>query len=452
MSALRRPYSCGAPPAPLRGDPPAPLWLAAAFIALSSALAAADADGSQTSDFERLLALETAAVELIETAKSSFVFIEGGSGFLVSAEGHILTNDHVVVGKSELVVQFTGGKSYRAEVTGHDPEGDVALLKVKHSGDFPHRDPRGEIVKPLELGDSDAVRVGEQVIALGDPFLLGSKNLFLDVAPPDFEPSASLGVVSALHRFSDMYTDAIQVDVAVNRGNSGGPLLTLEGKVVGINGKIETRFDIGVNTGVGYAVPSNQIRRFLPLLEKAGGKTVRHGSIHGIEVEERGDSEEGLLVERVRAGSPAARAGLEDRDRLLAIEGQAVFSRNRYLGILGTYPAEHEIRLRILRDGETLEKRVTLLEAGSQAYVGLKTESREAGGLNVVEVIPNSPAQQAGLIAGDVILFFEGKKVDSPVDLKAFIQTHSVGDVIPIAVLRNGETKELKVRLGGRND
>src|SRR4029453_12127126 len=112
------------------------------------------------------------------------------------------------------------------------------------------------------------------------PFLLGSKNLFLDVAPPDYEPSASLGIVSALHRFSDSYTDAIQVDVAVNRGNSGGPLLTLDGKVVGINGKIETRFDTGVNTGVGYAIPVSQILRFLEPMKHAGGGIVRHGMVY----------------------------------------------------------------------------------------------------------------------------------------------------------------------------
>ena len=424
--------------------------LATALIALSAALGATEADTSQASDFERLQALEAAAVELIDSVKPAFVFIEGGSGFLISEDGYILTNDHVVAGKSELVIQFTGGKSYRAEVTGHDPEGDVALLRIKHSGDFPHRDPRGEIVKPLELGDSDSVRVGEQVIALGDPFLLGSKNLFLRVAPPDFEPSASLGVVSALHRFSDMYTDAIQVDVAVNRGNSGGPLLTLDGKVVGINGKIETRFDIGINTGVGYAVPSNQIRRFLPLLKKAGGKDVRHGAIHGLEVEERGGSEEGLLVRQVKPGSPADKAGLEERDRIVAIDGLGVFSRNRYLGILGTYPANHEVRLRISRRGEILEKPVLLLGAGPQAYIGLTTQTREAGGLDIIDVAPGSAADQVGIVKGDVILFFEGKKLETPLDLKTFIQAHAVGDEVPLAVLRDGETKEFKVRLGGR--
>jgi S1-C subfamily serine protease len=425
--------------------------LVAAFILGLTARAGADEISPRASEFQRLLALETAAVELIEAAKPSFVFIEGGSGFLVSADGHILTNDHVVAGKSELVVQFTGGKSYRAEVTGHDPEGDVALLKIRHSGDFPHRDSRGQIVKPLELGDSDSLRIGEQVVALGDPFLVGSKNLFLEVAPPEYEPSASLGVVSALHRFSDMYTDAIQVDVAVNRGNSGGPLLTLDGKVVGINGKIETRFDIGVNTGVGYAVPSNQIRRFLPLLEKAGGKNVRHGSIHGIELDERG-SEGGLLVRRVRPGSPADAAGIDDRDRIVSIDGQPVFSRNRYFGVLGTYPADHEVKVVIERGGVFLEVPVKLLEAGSSAHLGLKTETQEAGGLKVIEVVPGSAADRAGLEVGDAILFVDGKKVEATEDLRARIRARSPGDEVSLAILRNGETKEFKVRLGGRRD
>ena len=213
--------------------------------------------------------LERQVMQVIEKTAPAFVFIEGCSGFLVSADGLILTNEHVVAGKQELTVQLVGGRQLQADVLGHDPGGDLALLKLRDSSGVP----------ALELGDSDALRVGEPVIALGDPFLLGSSSIFLGAAPASYEPSASLGVVSALHRFSDTYFDAVQVDVAVNRGNSGGPLLNLAGKVVGINGKIETRFETGINTGVGYAIPANQIRRFFEPLKGAEGGRVNHGTI-----------------------------------------------------------------------------------------------------------------------------------------------------------------------------
>jgi S1-C subfamily serine protease len=388
--------------------------------------------------------LERRAAAAIDAAREAFVFIDGGSGFLI--EGSlVLTNEHVVAGKSRMVVQLLGGRTFRAEVLGHDPEGDVALLKLEG-------DPG---VKHLELGDSDQLRVGEHVVAIGDPFLVASRNLFLSLAPPDYDPSASLGIVSALHRFSDMYTDAIQVDVAVNRGNSGGPLLTLDGKVVGINGKIETRFAFGINTGVGYAVPSNQIKRFLAPLKSAKGGFVRHGAIHGLDVAERADGAPGLPVVRVRRGSPAESMGFEAGDKVLAIDGEPIISRSRYLGVLGTYPSGHEVTVRVERRGEPVEIRVGLLEAGGVPYLGMKTqvlqgEDGAPTGVMVIEVIGGSPAERAGLQVNDRILSVGGRKVESTVDVRAAIQDRVVGDEVPLAVLRDGKELELKVRLGGR--
>ena len=121
------------------------------------------------------------------------------------------------------------------------------------------------------------------------------------------------------------------------------------------------------------------------------------------------------------------------------------------MGILGTYPSNHEVTLRIARGGEELDLRTTLLEAGSQAYLGLRTEAREAGGLRVTEVSPGSPAERGGLKAEDVLLLFDGKKLESQLDLKTFVQARSAGDEVPISLLREGNTIEVKVRLGGRN-
>jgi serine protease Do len=400
-------------------------------------------DGAAT-EIELLRDLERRAAAAIDAAREAFVFIDGGSGFIIEG-GFVLTNEHVVADKSRLIVQLSGGRTFRAEVLGHDPEGDVALLKLEG-------DPG---VRPLELGDSDQLRVGETVLAVGDPFLVASRDLFLTFAPADYDPSASLGIVSALHRFSDMYTDAIQVDVAVNRGNSGGPLLTLDGKVVGINGKIETRFAFGINTGVGYAVPSNQIKRFLEPLKNARGGFVRHGAIHGLEVAERADGAPGLPVVRVRSPSPAETLGFEAGDKVLAIDGAPILSRTRYLGVLGTYPAGHTVAVSVERRGEPIEIRVDLLEAGGTPYVGMKTEDlvgeKDApGGVKVIEVIRGSPAERAGLQVNDRILSFAGQKVALSGDLRAALQNRVVGDEVPLAITRDGKDMELRIRLGGR--
>ena len=217
-----------------------------------------------------LRALEKRIKSVVADCKPAFVFIKGdqgagyssGSGFCISPDGYVLTNDHVIAGARSVVAYMTGGRYFKTVVVGRDPGGDVALLKLEGKGKFPF----------VKLGDSQAVRPGQRVLALGDPFLTGSENVFVPGAPANFEPAVSMGIVSAVHRYSETYNDAIQVDLAVNRGNSGGPLITLDGKVVGINGKIETRFALGINTGVGYAVPSNQISRFMKHLRRRRGE------------------------------------------------------------------------------------------------------------------------------------------------------------------------------------
>ena len=321
------------------------LTLCLAFSLYGTALGISGGD-----DLAQLRKLEKKILSTIESGKKGFVFLEGGSGFLISKDGYVLTNDHVVVGRKETVVQVTGGKIYRARVVGHDPAGDVALLKVDTPDELPF----------LVLGDSSEVKVGQHVVALGDPFLIGSMNLFFGRVPPDKEPSASLGIVSALHRYSDTYSDAIQVDTAVNRGNSGGPLLTLDGKVVGINGKIETRFAFGINSGVGYAVPSNQIKNFLDVLKKANGGRVRHGVISGLFVEQRAEGRAGLPVRDVEKGSSAEKAGFKKGDLIVAIEGNRPATRNRYKGIVNSFPEGTEIVVKVARGAEMLELKTVL--------------------------------------------------------------------------------------------
>jgi len=398
-------------------------------------------------EIEALRELEALTQRVIERARPAFAFLEGGSGFVISPDGYLLTNAHVVAEaiaqkRTTMRVHLAGGRPALADLQGADPEGDVALLKLRVT----------EPLAWLELGDSEALRPGDRVVALGDPFLIASASIFLERPPPDYEPSASLGVVSAVHRNSDTYTDAIQVDVAVNRGNSGGPLLTMEGKAVGINGKIETRFDTGVNTGVGYAIPTRQIQRFIEPLKKANGGFVRHGRILGIETEERAGERKGLPVTKVKDSSHAALAGFRPGDLILSVDGLKAHSRNRLDGILGTYPAGSEVKVALLRDGNPFEVKVALVEPGPLPFLGVtaKTHDGPDGGAKILAVLPSSPAERAGVQVDDVIVSFGSKRVMSHTELELFLQARMAGEEVDISVLRGGTPFDLKVRIGGR--
>ena len=418
----------------------------AALLAASPALA-----DSGLSEIEALRRLERKIVTTVEAAMPALVFLEGGSGFMISADGYLLTNTHVVSDKiTNNVVQkperkvfnvyLSGGKGFIADLVGSDPEGDVALLKLRGDPEVPF----------LELGDSDTLEIGQQVIAIGDPFLIGSEELFIQPAAPDYQPAASSGIISALHRNSDTYKDAIQVDVAVNRGNSGGPLLTLDGKVVGINGKIETRFQAGVNTGVGYSIHINQIKRFLGPLKNAGGGVVRHGVIDGITLAKRASKGLGLRVTRVKPSSPAHTAGFFEGDRILSINGLPVRSLSRFNGILGTYPAGEEVLMVLSRDLQAIELKVVLLEAGALPYLGVKCDTGAEGGARITELDPNSPAGRAGLKSHDVIVLLAGLVVKNHRELDDYLLTRLPGDVLDFEILRAGDPLKLTVRLAGQ--
>ncbi len=412
-------------------------------LSLACTLLPAAGEGGR-SYLDRLRELEKVVVGVIEESNPAIAFIGGGSGFCISADGYLLTNEHVVQGATGVVeVYLTGGKLYHADVVGHDPQGDLALLKLRDVEDVPH----------LRLGDSDRLTIGQKVVALGDPFLIGSEELFLRRVPADFQPAASMGIVSAVHRYSDIYTDAIQVDLAVNRGNSGGPLLTLDGEVVGINGKIETRFAFGINTGVGYAIPSNQIKRFLEPLKRAAGGRVQHGTIRGLKVADRANTKVGLPVVRVLAGSPAARAGFKEGDLVLSVGGSPVRTSSRYKGILSTYPHGEEISVRVARGLSVVEiKTVLVAFAGERhkPYLGVRTElpGDEISGSVITRVNPRTPAERAGLKVGDIITAFGGVEVGSPTELTALVLRGYPGDLVIVTVLRDGVTKELSLRLG----
>jgi len=401
---------------------------------------------------DRLRELEAAQMAAVERTKSAFVFLKSiqggrrvngiasGSGFCISSDGYVLTNNHVIAGADEVQAFLSGGRFFRAEIVGRDPMGDIALLKLENAKDLPY----------LELGDSSKVRPGQRVFALGDPFLIGSDPIFASGAPPNFEPSVSTGIVSAIHRYSDMYNDAIQVDLAVNRGNSGGPLLTLDGKVIGVNGKIEVRFYIGINTGVGYAVPSNQISRFLEPLRGAKGGVVLRGYIRGLKVGERSDDKPGLPIIGVEEDTPASKAGFKPGDFLVRLGGLRVPTRSRYLGILGTYPAGESIAAAVVRGSEKHDFTAVLVAPGS-AYLGLVPQSVTDGvvGVRVKSVVQSGPADRAGLEEGDIIVSFAGEKIETTAHLKNQLRRRRPGDEIPVTIIRADKKVELQLLIGG---
>jgi len=423
------------------------------FLLLSPAFP----DGIPASTGE-LRSLERQVMAAADKALPAMVFIDGGSGVLISPDGYVVTNNHVIAeavqahlkeggkGPVKMKVQLLGGKRLHAEVVGRDPRGDVALLKILEPGPYPY----------LELGDSDRVRPGQWVLAMGNPFLLGESPFAFFAGPGDFSPSVSLGVVSALHRSDDrrsqiMYADAIQVDVAVNPGSSGGPLLTTDGKVVGINGKIQTRFLIQVNSGVGYAIPSNQVSRFLEPLKRAGGGVVRRGTIVGLLPAEYGDVERGLSVVRVSPGSPSEESGFRGGDRILRIDGHRIWNRRRLDGILATYPAGSQVKVVVDREG--VQKELTaMLDPDAPGWLGVKVKPSEnsRGGLRIHYIEKDSPAIHAGLQVDDVLLQVEDRKMKNMVDLIEIIEDLKAGDTIHAVVLRGSGERKVSIRLGAR--
>ncbi len=422
----------------------APACLAPPTVCLQAVEVERDQKIGDLGDLRRL---EEEMRATIERAAKSFVFIQGGSGFVISEEGYVLTNEHVVsqgdpnvlVGRVE--VQLRGGREMQATVVGHFPGGDLALLKLDGEPGVP----------ALEFGDSDALEVGDRVIALGDPFLVGSRELFLPESPPDYEPAASTGIVSALHRYSEAYTDAIQVDAAVNPGNSGGPLLTLDGKVVGINGKIENPYGVGINSGIGYAIPSNQVQRFLEPLKRAGGGLVRHGKINGLRVGmRRTNQRHGLPIVKVTAGSAAERFGFVAGDRIIRIAGEKVTTRNRYLGVLGTYPAGTKIPVRIERGDRSIEIIAALFES-DHPWLGVVVDSDDQpeAGVRISNVEPGGPASLSGIQPNDVIHGLSGMHVRSFGELQAYFGPLYPGTEVILDVKRGDESLKIKVQLGG---
>ena len=273
-----------------------------------------------------------------------------GSGVIVTASGRILTNAHVVKDAEDIKVTLHDGNDYDAKVVGVDPKADLAVIQLK--GTLP-------VLKPLTFGDSSTLRLGEVVLAIGDPFGVGK--------------SVTMGIVSAKGRGGmgiEEYEDFIQTDAAINPGNSGGALVSARGELVGINTAIFTQS--GGYQGIGFAVPSNLVRHIVDELQRYG--EVRRGSIGYLEVaplttqaasELNAPSADGVVITGLRQG-PASRAGLEQYDIILSVDGRKIGDTATLLKLISDAPIGSSVSIEVLRDGRRQTFKVPIERQGQR--------------------------------------------------------------------------------------
>ncbi len=435
--------------------------LVACLLPLVAGLTASEADAEARR-------LERAHQEAIDQVVPAYVMIGGGSGVVISPDGLMLTNHHVIkagydAGRRRFRLRV-GTAFTEGTVLGTDPRGDIALLQIE-------LDP-GENLPYVELTDSDALEVGQGVIAIGNPF--GTMQLTGD-------PTVTLGMISLLHRFNQNYSDAIMTDVAINPGNSGGPLLTLDGKLAGINGQINSKTGARANTGIGLAVPANQIESFLPKLQAAEGGVVLHGYLKGLV----GDNEEadglrnGAEIREVWTGSAAATAGLVAGDRIVAVDDRPVHNYIRLRGVLGTYPSDSRVELTWMRDGERMKAEVGLVpydpgllgltfdlpekpQAKRRLLLRLMRDPELEVPVHITELDGDLPVADSGLQKGDRLLRIDGEEIRNPYNLvrvqHKLMQEERffAGDVITLTVTRGEDDQQeelaIEVELGSQLD
>lgn len=375
-----------------------------------------------------------------------------GSGFVLSDDGYILTNHHVIRDAEEIIVRFSDRTEMEAELLGSDERSDVALIKVDATG-----------LKSVKLGDSNKLKVGEWVLAIGSPF--------------GFDYSATAGIVSALGRSlpSDSYVPFIQTDVAINPGNSGGPLFNLKGEVIGINSQIYSR--TGGFMGVSFAIPIDTVMNVVAQIKDQG--YVSRGWL-GVVIQdvtrELAESfglnkPRGALVSRVVADSPAAAAGFKAGDVILEFDGKDVEASSDLPPIVGRTMVGKEVDVKIMRDNKRQTLQVSIEElpeeeelASNSGKQGRFVDSRlsvevadikpaqrdklglETGGVIVMKV-EKGPAINAGVRPGDVILSLNNVELN---DAHQFIEVAKelpAGKPIPILIQRNGESQFLALKI-----
>ncbi len=364
-----------------------------------------------------------------------------GSGFVISSDGLILTNNHVVEKATEIKVKLQNGKEYDAKIVGRDPKTDLALIQTRPDADFP---------KPAVLGDSDAIRVGDWVMAVGNPFGLGQ--------------TVTTGIISGKGRIigAGPYDDFLQTDAAINPGNSGGPLFDMNGAVIGVNTAI-----VAQGQGIGFAIPINLTKSLLPQLKT--GKVVR-GWL-GLMIQDLSPElaksfnikeTKGVLIANVADDSPAAKAGLQQGDVIVRFDGKAVDSSRELSQMAAATAPSSQVKIDIIRDGKpkTMDLTVGTMAEEGQAAVTQMEKTRwgmtvqqltpdlaqhlgfdsNAKGVVISAVEPGSPADDAALRPGDLIVEANRHKVKDFQDYQQAIQGVKPGENLLLLVQRDSGT------------
>jgi serine protease Do len=359
-----------------------------------------------------------------------------GSGFIISREGYIVTNNHVVENASDIKVSLSDKEEFDAKVIGRDPKTDVALIKIEAKKDL----------STVALGDSSKLRVGEWVMAIGNPFGLGH--------------TVTTGIVSAKGRIigAGPYDDFVQTDASINPGNSGGPLFNMNGEVVGINTAI-----VASGQGIGFAIPINVAKDMLVSLREKG-RVVR-GWL-GVQVQRITpdlaksfglDRERGALVADVMPDTPAAKAGIERGDIIVEFNGRKIDEMNDLPRAVANTPPDTDVPMKILRKGqekvvqvkvaELKEERVAASGGTLEENLGMTVQEltpeiarslgvSESKGLVVTNVDDGTPADEAGLRRGDVIVEVNQKKIENIRDYRAALGRVGSGDSVLLLVRR----------------
>jgi Do/DeqQ family serine protease len=358
-----------------------------------------------------------------------------GSGVVVTADGYILTNNHVIDGSRQVEVELTDGRTFKATVMGADAPSDLAVLKV---------DARG--LQTLPLGDSDQARVGDVALAVGNPLGVGQ--------------TVTMGIVSAKGRATGSgdgsFEDFIQTDAPINQGNSGGALVNTRGELIGINSQILS--PSGGNIGIGFAIPSNMAKNVMDQLVSGGA--VHRGmlgvTVQGINSElaaSLGLSEvKGALVSAVSEGSPAEKAGVKRGDVITQLNGQPVQDSNSLRNHVSRLKPGSTVTLTLVRNGEQRQVSVKLAELprtakddssapaerGTPGALGLSVQAGDSG-VEVTAVDPSGPAADAGIREGDVLVEVNGLPVRSSADVRSALGK-SKGKAALVLVRRGDQT------------
>lgn len=362
-----------------------------------------------------------------------------GSGFIISDDGFVVTNNHVIEDADEITIKLAGGDEFEARIVGRDPNTDLALIRIESDQRFP----------AIPLGNSDRLKVGEWVVAIGSPFGL--------------EQTVTAGIVSAKGRVigSGPYDDFIQTDASINPGNSGGPLINMEGEVVGINTAI-----IAAGQGIGFAVPINMARNVIDQLRDHGEVTRGWLGVAIQELDEEmaeyyGTGEgEGVFVAQVFEGDPADQAGIRPGDIIVSVDGKTVSSTRALTGLIADIPVGRKATVLLIRDGKKKQfvveiakrqeekiasrgqaPRETTDDLGIQvADVDEEVASRfgatEGEGVIVVGVEKGGKGQEAGIRRGDIIREINHREIRSVQEYRKVLSDIGKGESVSMFIRR----------------